>query len=153
MEFINCLNQLIQKIEESPKIPMTGRKIIDEEVLELLDRIKVILPEEIVQAQQLLEQREQILAEARYEGERLIKEKENYITKMSNDNEITRRAQQLADQTVENAKKIAEETIEGANAYAEEVLGKMEESLLLTLQTIRKGRQKLQTLSKKASLG
>lgn len=141
------INEMIETIENSKKIPGFNRKLVDEEqLLELIDRIKANLPEEMLQAEQILETRDQVLAEAKYEAERLIKERENYLSRMSADDEITKRAQQIAEEIIEESKHQADETIEGANYYADNILGKLEESLTHTLQTIRKGRLKIEAM-------
>lgn len=141
------INEMIDTIENSKKLPGFNRKLIDEEqLLELLDRVKANLPEEMLQAEQILETRDQIISEAKYEAERLVKERENYLARMSADDEIVKRAELMRDEIIEEAKRRADETIEGANYYADNILGKLEESLTHTLQTIRKGRLKIESM-------
>ena len=141
------INEMIDTIEGSKKLPGFNRKLVDEEqLLELLDRVKANLPEEMMQAEQILETRDQIIVEAKSEADRIVKERENYLARMSADDEITKRAQQIAEEIIDESKRRADETVEGANYYADNILGKLEESLTHTLQTIRKGRLKIESM-------
>lgn len=151
MEILDYIRELEEAIESSPKVPMTGKRIVDEEILEIIDKIKVVIPEEFIKARRIIEEREQIIIQARYEGERIIKEKENYLAKMSDDCEITRRAQQLSEKMINDARRNAQETVEGANEYADEILSKLEHLLASNLQIIQKGREKLEELKKSSN--
>jgi len=151
VDFLQVINDLITNLEESPKVPVFGRRLLDEEtVLEMLDRIKANLPDEFIQAQRIIEQREQIISEAKLEGEGIIKENEALGNRLAGENEITKKAQALADQLIMEAKKVAGETVNGANAYADSVLEKLEESMLNNLQMIKKSRGKLNAMRREA---
>jgi len=151
MELLQIINDLIIHLDESPRVPMVGRRIIDEEaVLEILDRIKAGLPDEFMQAQRIIDQREQILVDAKLEGDRILKEKEMLANRLASESEIVRKAESLADQLVMEAKMVAGETVNGANAYADSVLERLEDSLANSLQMIKKSRGKLDSMRREA---
>lgn len=59
------LNALEEMILDSPRIPLTGKTLVDEEeLLDQLDAIRINLPTALQQAQEILKQKQEILAEA-----------------------------------------------------------------------------------------
>lgn len=140
---MQLLYDLIQIIEESPTIPLTGKKIIDDEVFDILDKIKANLPSEILQAQQIIEKKDQIIAEAKFEGEKIIKDKENYATRRVCESDIIQQANEMAEKLLNDARLECEDKMQGANEYADSVLESLEEALNQNLMTIKRGRQKL----------
>ena len=66
MEIFTLLETLEDLIENSKKVPLSEKCIIDqEEVLDLIKEIRLKLPDELKQAKWVKEERERILAEAK----------------------------------------------------------------------------------------
>jgi hypothetical protein len=58
MDLITALNELEELVENSSKVPLTHKVIIDEDrLLDLLDHIRTSLPEEVRQAKWILQER------------------------------------------------------------------------------------------------
>ncbi|MEM6518143.1 MAG: hypothetical protein AAF892_12460 [Cyanobacteria bacterium P01_D01_bin.71] len=65
LDIQQSLNVLEELILESPRIPFSGRTLIDEDqLLEQLDRIRLNLPTVFQEAMQIVQQRERIIADA-----------------------------------------------------------------------------------------
>ena len=73
----------------------------------------------------------------------IIKEAENRIVSMVDENEITRKAYDQANETIINAQKTAREIKQGSLEYADEVLAKMEENLKEAYLVLHKNREEL----------
>lgn len=145
MELLELLEQIEDIIESGVNIPLTGGKcIIDREaVLELVQDMRLKLPDEIKQAKRITEEKARILQEAQQEGENIIKNAEGRIAALVDENEITKKAYEQAEVIISNAKKNAREIRLGTREYADSVLNKVEEILEDTLDVIKVNRQEL----------
>ena len=69
MDIFEMLDELEEIIETGSKIPLTGKVVVDaEELLDCLDQIRSVLPEEIRQARWVAKERERMLSEAKKRG-------------------------------------------------------------------------------------
>lgn len=144
MNLVGLLDRLDQLIEAAPEIPLTGKSLINaEEALDLLDKIRNALPEEVRRAEWLTQERERVIREGQAEAERMIQEAEEYVQKLVSESEIIKRAKMEADRIMEEARQQAREVQAGADQYALTVLGNLEAQLQQTLEVIRRGREKL----------
>jgi len=144
MEIFNLLERLEDLVENSTSIPLTGRALVSKkEMVELLKEIRVMLPDEIKQAKWIKEERQRFLFEAQQEAQTIIKEAENRIVSMIDENEITRKSYEQANETIINAQKTARDIRTGSIEYADEILTKMEETLKEAYLEIHKNKEEL----------
>jgi len=142
MEVLNSLEKAEDLIEKGWNI--FGASMVNKnEILDLLKEIRVKLPDEVKQAKWIKEERQRILLEAQKEAEMIIKEAENRIVSMVDENEITRKAYDQANETIINAQKTAREIKQGSLEYADEVLAKMEDNLKEAYLVLHKNREEL----------
>ena len=128
MEVLNSLEKAEDLIEKGWNF--FGASMVNKnEILDLLKEIRVKLPDEVKQAKWIKEERQRILLEAQKEAEMIIKEAENRIVSMVDENEITRKAYEQANETIINAQKTAREIKQNSLEYADEVIAKVEENL------------------------
>ena len=60
---VECLNRMETIIESSGKLPFSGKRAVDGvELLELIDRIRIALPEEMRQTEALIAERSRLAA-------------------------------------------------------------------------------------------
>lgn len=145
MELLELLDQIEEIIENGTNVPFTGGKCIvnRDEVLEILQEIRLRLPEDMKQAKRIVEEKSRILAEAQQEAENIINNAESRIAALVDEHEITKKAYEQAEVIISNAKKNAREIRLGTREYADSILGKVEEILEDTLDVIRMNRQEL----------
>jgi vacuolar-type H+-ATPase subunit H len=144
MEIFNLLDKIEDNIENSWSIPLTGVSLVrKKEMLDALKELRVILPDEIKQAKWIKEERQRFLFEAQQEAASILKEAESRIVSMVDENEITRKAYEQANETIINAQKTAREIKNGSLDYADEILSKMEESLKEAYLSIHKNKEEL----------
>ncbi|MBO8167822.1 MAG: ATPase [Thermoanaerobacteraceae bacterium] len=157
MEQINGCLKLMDDLEElivnGTRVPMSGKVIVDQElVLEIIDKIRGLLPAELHKAQQINQERKQLLHEAKLEAERILNEARSHIDRMISEEEIVKQAKSRGEDIIKQAEKTAKQIREGSTNYADDILSNLEASLEKTLSVVRKGRQELQaTKSKYAS--
>jgi cell division septum initiation protein DivIVA len=93
------LNKLEELILASPRVPFSGRTLIDEDqLLDQLDAIRLNLPPAFRQAVQLLQQRSTLIAEAERYAHDLIAAAEQQAAEMLDELGIVRQAEQMAQQ-------------------------------------------------------
>ncbi|MEW6425671.1 MAG: ATPase [Bacillota bacterium] len=147
MELFNVLNELEELVENSPKIPLTRRILVDEDkLLDYLDRMRASLPEEVRQAKWLLQEREKVLADSKKEAMRILEEAQKQLDRRAEESEIARQAKAIADEVIQKAEAVAREIKQGARDYADDVLSGLEEELNRLLTQIRNGRAELKGL-------
>src|SRR5690625_2348839 len=144
MDLVILLDRLDQLIESAPEIPLTGKSLINaEEALDLLDKIRNSIPEQVKRAEWLSSERDRVVQEGEAEAERILSQAEEYVTKLVSESEISQKAAKDAERILETAHAQAHDIQAGADEYALSVLNSLENSLEQTLQVIRKGRGQL----------
>lgn len=137
------------------RVPFTGTVVVNEvAVLELLDRMRAAMPAELVEAQQLLEERDQVLqsahrdatelgARAREEAERQVREARAHAEALVAADAVSREAQSRAAATIADAEQRAAQTTGEADAYARQVMEQLAEQMERSLATVRRGIESL----------
>jgi len=144
VELFNVLNELEDLVENSPKIPLTRRVLIDEEkLLDYLDRMRAALPEEVRQAKWVLQEREKVLADSKKEALRIMEEAQKQLDRRAEESEIARQAKAIAEEVVQKAEVVAREIKQGARDYADDILSGLEEELNKLITQVRNGRAEL----------
>ncbi len=94
-----ALNQIEESVLDSPRLPVMGRTMINEDdLLDQLDAVRLNLPSAFQEAQQLLEQRNDILSEAEQYAQEIITTAEKQAAAILNETTILRQAEQQAQQ-------------------------------------------------------
>jgi len=145
MELLDLLEQLEDIIESGVNIPLSGGKcLLDRDaLLDIVQEIRLKLPDDIKTAKRIAEEKQRIIAEAQQEAENIIKNAESRIAALVDENEITKKAYEQSEIIISNEKKNAREIRLGTREYADGILNKVEEILEETLDVIRVNRQEL----------
>ena len=73
MDILHLVDRLEELFNESRSIPFTHSVVVDEDrMLDIIDQMRVSIPEEIKKSQQLLSSRDRILAQAQEEANRTL---------------------------------------------------------------------------------
>ena len=95
MDALELLDELEDIIDKGASVPFSGRCILDkDELLDVLQEIKLKLPDDLKQAKWIKEERQRILQEAQTEADNLIKSAEDKIIAMVNDYKKSYRSRQ-----------------------------------------------------------
>lgn len=147
MDILNLLERIEDIIEEASKFPLSNKVMIDkEEILEVINEIRLKLPDEINRASWVAKERQRILNEAQSEADELIekvKEQQKYLVE---ENEITRQAQKYADKLIQEAEIKANEMKIGAYSYSDEILSKLQEKIREINGIIEQNREVLKNM-------
>ena len=148
---IDLVDQLEELVSTGRRVPFTAGVVVNEdEMLELIDRTRLGLPDELTQARHLLEDQRRVLDEAEEESERILSRAETEATRlvdeaharasvMVGDHEIAEQARLHAATLLAEAEERAAKTCAEADAYARDVMVRLEDQLMRAATTVRKG--------------
>lgn len=126
----NLLEELEAVLDQSRAVPFSSKVTVDkEELYDIITEIKMRLPNEIKQSKWVIEERNKILIDAQKEADEIIKNAEERLSKLVDENEVTKMAYEQAAVIIENSKKTSKEMRLGATEYADSVLALAEERL------------------------
>jgi vacuolar-type H+-ATPase subunit H len=145
MDILHLVDRLEELFNESRPIWLTHSVIVDEDrMLDLIDQMRVAVPEEIKKAQQIITQRDRIIAQAKEEANRTIALAREKAEKRLEDNEIIQSAKVRADQIIEQAHKETAVSQREADQYILDTLQKLEMQMDRLLSQVRNGIKTLQ---------
>ena len=145
MDILHLVDRLEELFNTSRPIWLTHSVIVDEDrMLDLIDQMRVAVPEEIKKAQQVITQRDRILAQAKEEANRTIALAREKADKQLEDNEIIQAARVRADEIIDEVHKEAANTQHEADKYIMETLTNLELHLDRLLAQVRNGVKALQ---------
>ncbi len=146
MESMFLIDRLESIIQKGFRMPFTPFVVINEdEILSLIDKLRLALPQELEEARQIIEKREAILADAQEEAERIVSRAREKALEILSEHEIVRKAEARAKAIEEKALVRAQELTQSADQYALEVLQDLEGRLLGLLREIQNGIKELKS--------
>ena len=140
---------LVERLEalvvNARKVPMTSNIILEQAaILDLIDQLRVAIPEEVKQARRINQETDRVLAKAREEAEQIIGAGQEQAALLLQDQSILREAESRAQDMLDKTQTKAEETMRGADQYAADVLVRLESDLVKTLSIIKKSLEVLE---------
>lgn len=145
MDILHLVDRLEELFNESRPVWFTHSVIVDEDrLLDLIDQMRITIPEEIKKAQQLLAQRDRILAQAQEEANRTIALAREKGDKLVEKDPVTQASQIRANQLIEQAKVECEQTKRDADEYVIQTLHALEGELEKSLTQVKNGIMALQ---------
>ncbi len=123
MKVLKLMDEIISEIDDSRKSLFSTKKTIDVDfVLEILQEIRVALPDEIAQAQEIIAKEHQIIKDAKAKAKNILGGVDAKITEMIEEHRVTQLAYEKSNRIVDMAQKQAFELRTSANDYAVDVL-------------------------------
>ena len=152
MDILHLVDMLEQLLNQSRPLPFTHNVIVDEDrMLDIIDQMKIVIPEEVKKAQQLLANRDRVLAQAQEEANRTLSIAREKSEQLVERDAIVQAAQARADQVQVQARADAEKTRKDADSYVIETLTRLEMELDRSLNQVRNGIRTLQSETQKTS--
>ena len=144
MEVFTLLESLEEILESSSKVPFSTKVMVDAgELRDIIEDIRLKLPDELKQAKWIKEERQRIISDAELEAQKVLKETEGKIINLIDEHEITKQALAQKEEIIESADKVAREITTGTREYADALLERLEEILKETLGVIHENRKEL----------
>ena len=126
MDILHLVDRLEELFNESKPIPLTHSVVVDEDrMLEIIDQMRISIPDEVKNAQQIIAQRDRVLAQAQEEANRTVK-----LAKNKGDDIVAR------DAIVEAAQIRADQLLTQARAEAEVIRGEADDYIIESLTAL-----------------
>ena len=150
MDILHLVDRIEELFNESRAVPFTRNVVVDEDkMLDIIDQMRVTVPDEVKKAQQLTSQKDRIIAQAQEEASRIValaKEKAEQIVERE---AIVKSAQTRAAQIIAQAREDALTTRHDADDYVVESLQRLEEEVTKLLTQVRNGIHKVEEDAKR----
>jgi vacuolar-type H+-ATPase subunit H len=149
---------LVERLEalvvNARKVPMTSQIILEQAtVLDLIDQLRVAIPEEVRQARRVNQETDRMLGKARDESEQIIGAAQEQAALLLQDQSILREAESKSQELLDRAQEKSQETMSGADQYAADILERLESDLVKTLSIIKKSLEVLEERTPRAPTG
>ena len=144
MEIANLIDMLEEMIDNSFKIPFTSKSFVDkEELLDTIQGIRLKFPEELKQAQYIIDERQRIMSEAQKEADNIIKNATEKVNVMVSEHEIVKQAQDEALKIMEAAQTDARNLRMATKEYVVKSMNSLETSLTEALMKVKEDKRNL----------
>ena len=146
MTIDELLDIMDETLEEATTLPFTGgKRMVDvEKVRDIMDDIRLSMPQEIKQARAIVEDRGRIVDDANKEAEAIIKRAEERARAI-----VAEQAIQKATEMLASAQAQSREMRATVTGYCENMLRRTEEQLAQSLTDVKTVRTTLRQTSKK----
>ncbi len=146
MDILHLVDRLEELFNESRSVPFTHSVIVDEDrMLDIIDQMRVSIPEEIKKAQQLLAQRDRILAQSQEEANRTLQLAREKSEQMVEKDGIVQAAHARSEQIIAQGRAEAEKQKHDADDYVLDTLQNLEAEMERILGQVRNGVRALQS--------
>src|SRR5215207_4254313 len=140
MDIQHLVDRLEDLIDEGRHMPFSKLTMIDEErALEIIDQMRISIPEEIEKAARVLAQRDRVLAQANEEAARIVQQSRERSEQLIDRESMVQTAQNRAANVVEQAHQEAAQIMEDADNYVLGVLSNLEAQLSKAMGVVRNG--------------
>jgi hypothetical protein len=144
MDILHLVDRLEELFNSGFHIPLTNETAVNEErFLELIDQLRIAIPEEVKKAQLVMTQKERYLAQAQEEAQRTVNIARERVENLVQRDSITSAAEARAEQIVLQAREDAAGIRSEADDYVLESLSRLEAEMSHLLQQVRNGIAKL----------
>ncbi len=123
------IDELEDALAEGRRVPFSGRLMVDEErILDIIDRMRVSVPEELKHARRIIQERDRLLADAQERVQQVLHEQGLLSA-------VEEERQRLLDHAEQEAAQVRA----GADEYARQVLEELDERLEQLVTSVRNG--------------
>ncbi len=144
-DILELIDRLEDLVAQGSRVPWGGKIMVDEdEVLALVDQLRMAIPQEIKQARRVVQERQKIITDAQGEADKILsvaKERAEYLmNEQGLVNEAKARSEEILRQSREHSRKSMEEV----DQYAHQMLTQLERVLEENLKQIKEARNSVE---------
>lgn len=167
MDLLHLVDRLEELVAEAQKMPIGNRVIIDRRrLLDLVDQMRVSVPQEVRDAQELVNDRDRIKRETEEESRLIIARAEEEVARRVDEHELTEVARDRArdisreaevrleeriqqanediQRRIEESRHLARQQMQAADEYARELLMRLDRQLLAFVGSVQSGIEQLE---------
>lgn len=145
MDILQLIDRLEELFNDAKAVPFTHNVVVDEDkMLELIDQMRIAIPEEVKKAQQIVAQRDRVMAQAQEESNRTLQLARDKADQLAQKDIITQEAQRRAEQILAQARAEAEGIRAEADNYALDILMQLQDQIAKVSNQVNNGVRVLQ---------
>ncbi|HJM75826.1 MAG TPA: hypothetical protein QGI71_08215 [Dehalococcoidia bacterium] len=167
MDLLHLVDRFEELVATAQKMPIGSRVIMDRRrLLDIVDQMRVVIPQEVREARDMVERREELQRESEEEARIIVARAEEQAARMIEGHAVTDAAREHADrvateaqqrlaerigeanediqQRVEESRRLATEQMVAADTYSTELLQRLEGQLEAFVRSVRVGLDQLQ---------
>jgi F0F1-type ATP synthase membrane subunit b/b' len=145
MDILQLIDRLEELFNDAKAVPFTHNVIVDEDrMLELIDQMRIAIPDEVKKAQQVVAQRDRVMAQAQEEANRTVQLARDKAAEMAQKDIITQEAQRRAEQILSQARAEAEAIRADADNYVLETLMQLQDQIAKLSNQVNNGIRMMQ---------
>ena len=140
MDILHLIDRLEELFNDSKAVPLTHSVMVDEDkMLDIIDQMRIAIPEEVKKAQQLLAQRDRVMAQATEEANRTVEIARGKAEELVHRDLVVQEAQRRADQIISQARGDAENIRRDADDYVTITLQRLQDELNKLASQVQNG--------------
>ncbi|MBL8062595.1 MAG: hypothetical protein JNK32_06225 [Anaerolineales bacterium] len=130
MDILQLIDRLEELFNDAKAVPFTHNVVVDEDkMLELIDQMRIAIPEEVKKAQQVVAQRDRVMAQAQEEANRTLQIARDKADQLAQKDMIVQEAQRRAEQILSQARAEAEGVRIDADNYVLDTLMQLQDQI------------------------
>jgi len=146
VDILHWIDRLEEELGKGRRLPFTSMVVVNEERLwDIIDNMRISIPEEVERARRVEQERTRILAKAREEGGRVVELARKQVEEITADHQLIQRARAEAAEIVARGESEVARLRTEADSYALGVLTQLENQLRRLLETVHNGVRLLST--------
>jgi hypothetical protein len=140
VDIMFLLERLESQVATGTGVPRTRKTLVDKDaILDLIDQLRVAVPEEVHAAKRINAESERIIEMANEEASRILARAQEQATYLIGEKGLLERAEGEGRKIVADALDTADDTRSGADEYATQILSTLEAEVRKALAGIEKG--------------
>jgi hypothetical protein len=145
MDILQLIDRLEELFNDAKAVPFTHNVIVDEDrMLELIDQMRIAIPEEVKKAQQVVSQRDRVMAQAQEEANRTLQLARDKADQYVQKDVIVQEAQRRAEQIISQARAEAEATRVDGDNYVVDTLMQLQDQIAKLSNQVSNGVRMIQ---------
>ncbi len=135
LDLISMLDEVVRKA--SP-VPLSKKSMVDvAQIDDIATEMRLVLPKEIQQAQNVVADKNRIISEAKKEAEDIIRKAEQRRNELLDQNSIMKEARKRATEEISNAQARSNLIRTSTNEFTDKMLARVEELLAKDINNLR----------------
>jgi hypothetical protein len=129
-EILYLLDQLEEMVGISKRVPFSNRVMVEEDqFLDLVDQLRIAIPNEVKQAQRVVRDRERIISEAQIEAARIVEAARSRAEYLISSNGILNEARLRSEELLQQVEERKKRELGQIDVYAMEQFNRVELAL------------------------
>ncbi len=135
LDLITMLDEVVRKAKP---VPLSKNSMVDvAQIDEIATEMRLVLPKEIQQAQNVVADKNRIISEAKREAEEIIRKAEQRRNELLDQNAIMKEARKRATEEISNAQARSNLIRSSTNEFTDKMLARVEELLAKDINNLR----------------